>query len=208
MAGLVQACPGYPRSAASKTRPTPPRPSANAYRTRISGRVARFWSFVEPNHVDSRGTSPAMKPSFAAAGPSPMRRSPRPTANTMKACIRLLSRELLVSVLPIAPRTPRHGRACPGLSRPSTPHRVKDESDIGASHSKGLHPQSFSALLLSRRRLMHRNAWVAGSSPIGANLGRRRSFGVFVFSGVRAGAGVLRGGFWPCGNRLAARWRR
>ena len=164
MAGLVQACPGYPRSAASKTRPTPPRPSANAYRTRISGRVARFWSFVEPNHVDSRGTSPAMKPSFAAAGPSPMRRSPRQTANTMKACIRLLSRELLVSVLPIAPRTPLC-QACPGLSRPSTPHRVKDESDIGASRSEGLHPQSFSALLLSRRRLMHRNAWVAGLSP-------------------------------------------
>jgi hypothetical protein len=48
-----RACPGHPRSAVSKTRPRSPRPVAKAYRTRLSGCVARLWSFVVPDHVDS-----------------------------------------------------------------------------------------------------------------------------------------------------------
>jgi hypothetical protein len=37
-----------------KDEATSPRPSAKAHRTRLSGRVARFWSSVAPNHVDGR----------------------------------------------------------------------------------------------------------------------------------------------------------
>jgi hypothetical protein len=57
----------------------------------------------------------------------------------------------------------RHGRACPGLSRPSTQSRLKDEVEIAAARSKVLQAQIFRPCR-AHEHSMRRTTWMAGSS--------------------------------------------
>jgi hypothetical protein len=52
----------------------------------------------------------------------------------------------------------------PSLSRPSTPRRVNDESDIAAGDCKGLQERCF-WLLRAYHHFDVSNTWVAGTSP-------------------------------------------
>jgi len=51
------------------------------------------------------------------------------------------------------------------LSRPSTPPRLKDESDIASAGSKGLYEQNPPSVQLAYGHFDTHNTWIAGSSP-------------------------------------------